>query len=88
MIPGWTDSGNGHPDRFDVRRRPKATLTFGRGPHFCLGAHLARAEMDAALRVILERLLRMRLIEGRDARIAASIVPVLRGPNRLPVRLD
>ncbi len=76
------------PDRFDVRRRPKATLTFGRGPHFCLGAHLARAEMDVAVRVLLERLPRLRLIEGRDARIAAGIVPVFRGPNRLPVRFD
>jgi cytochrome P450 len=76
------------PDRFDVRRRPRATLTFGRGPHFCLGAHLARAEMDVAVRVLLERLPRLRLIEGHDARIAAGIVPVFQGPNRLPVRFD
>ena len=76
------------PDRFDVRRRPKATLTFGRGPHFCLGAHLARAEMDVAVRVLLERLPRLRLVEGSDARITSGIVPVFRGPNRLPVRFD
>lgn len=76
------------PDRFDVRRRPKATLTFGRGPHFCLGAHLARAEMEIAVRVLLERLPRLRLVEGTGARIAAGIVPVFRGPNRLPVRFD
>jgi len=78
------------PDRFDVRRSPKATLTFGRGPHFCLGAHLARAEMEVAVRVLLERLPRLRLVagDGEDARIAAGIVPVFRGPNRLPVRFD
>jgi cytochrome P450 len=76
------------PDRFDVRRRPRATLTFGRGPHFCLGAHLARAEMEIAVRVLLERLPRLRLQEGHGARIAAGIVPVFRGPNRLPVRFD
>jgi len=76
------------PDRFDVRRRPRATLTFGRGPHFCLGAHLARAELDVAVRVLLERLPRLRLVEGTDARITAGIVPVFRGPNRLPVRFD
>lgn len=76
------------PDRFDVRRRPKATLTFGRGPHFCLGAHLARAEMDVAVRVLLERLPRLRLVEGQGARICAGIVPVFQGPNRLPVRFD
>ncbi|MHA7839886.1 MAG: cytochrome P450, partial [bacterium] len=68
----------------------KATLTFGRGPHFCLGAHLARAEMEVAVRVLLERLPRLRLVagDGEDARIAAGIVPVFRGPNRLPVRFD
>jgi len=76
------------PDRFDVRRRPKATLTFGRGPHFCLGAHLARSEMEVAVRVLLERLPDLRLVEGADARIEAGIVPVFRGPNRLPVRFD
>lgn len=76
------------PDRFDVRRRPRASLTFGRGPHFCLGAHLARAEIDVAVRVVLERLPRLRLVEGRGARIAAGIVPVFQGPNRLPVRFD
>ncbi|MEZ4282657.1 MAG: cytochrome P450 [Myxococcota bacterium] len=76
------------PDRFDVGRRPKAICTFGRGPHFCLGAHLARAEMDFALRVLLERLPRLRLVDDPGARITASIVPVLRGPNRLPVRFD
>ena len=76
------------PDRFDVARRPKAICTFGRGPHFCLGAHLARAEMDYALRVLLERLPRLRLVPDSGAKITASIIPVLRGPNRLPVRFD
>jgi cytochrome P450 len=77
-----------NPDRFDVHRRPKASLTFGRGPHFCLGAHLARAEMEVAVRVVLERLPRLRLVEGQGARITAGIVPVFQGPNRLPVRFD
>jgi len=41
------------PDRFDVRRDTKDLTIFGHGPHYCLGANLARAEMrcmvDAAL---------------------------------------
>lgn len=76
------------PDRFDVGRRPKAICTFGRGPHFCLGAHLARAEMDYALRILLERLPRLRLVDDPGVKIVPQVIPVLRGPNRLPVRFD
>lgn len=74
------------PDRFDVSRRPTGLLTFGLGMHFCLGAHLARAEMDVALRVLLERLPNLRLVDDGNVRIGAVIGSVLQGPNRLPVR--
>lgn len=76
-----------NPDRFDVRRRPKSTLTFGLGTHFCLGVHLARAELDVALRVLIERLPRMRLTDN-DFAISGSFVQFLQGPSRLPVRFD
>ena len=42
-------------DRFDIRRQPNPHLVFGHGPHFCLGAHLARTQMDALLREVLAR---------------------------------
>jgi cytochrome P450 len=76
------------PDRFDVERQAINTLTFGQGVHFCLGAHLARAEMATALRVILERLPNLRLVDAPDVRITGSFVQLLQGPNRLPVRFD
>ncbi|HZQ58673.1 MAG TPA: cytochrome P450 [Acidimicrobiales bacterium] len=76
------------PDRFDVRRRPSGTLTFGLGVHFCLGAHLARAEMEVALKVLVERLPRLRLVDHDDVRVMKTFVQFLRGPNRLPVRFD
>jgi cytochrome P450 len=45
------------PYTFDVRRSPNPHVGFGAaGPHFCLGAHLARREIDVMLRVLLERL--------------------------------
>ena len=76
------------PDRFDVGRRPGSVMTFGFGTHFCLGAHLARTELDISLRVLLGRLPRLRLAEADDVRITGTIHHLLRGPNRLPVRID
>lgn len=71
------------PNRFDVRRHPEQILSFGYGLHFCLGAHLARAEMEVALRVLLERLPNLELTEPDELRVAGTI---MRGPERLPVR--
>ena len=76
------------PDRFDVLRRPTGVMTFGFGLHFCLGAALARAELDVALRVILERLPNLRLVDDDGVRITGTIHHLLRGPNRLPVTFD
>jgi cytochrome P450 len=50
------------PDRYDIRRPNSARhLAFARGPHFCLGAHLARLEATAAVGALLARLPRLRL---------------------------
>ena len=72
------------PHRFDITRNPADSLTFGRGgPHFCLGAHLAKLE----LRVLLEELVpRVRSIElaGEPERIRSNFS---NGLKRLPVRV-
>ncbi|MEV0231423.1 cytochrome P450 [Nonomuraea sp. NPDC050786] len=55
VVALWTASANrdeavfDDADRFDVGRKPNRHLTFGYGPHFCLGAQLARAEIAALL---------------------------------------
>jgi cytochrome P450 len=55
------------PEVFDVRRQnARAHLAFAHGPHFCLGAHLARLEAQAAVRAVL-RLPALRLDPERPA---------------------
>lgn len=51
------------PDVFDPTRERIDHVAFGGGIHFCLGAPLARLEMQIALRVLFERLPRLRIIE-------------------------
>ncbi len=74
------------PDVFSVTRHPHGTLSFGHGPHGCLGAHLAREQSLIALRVLFERLSEMRLGEEGDIRWYRNAGN--RGPDRLPLRFQ
>jgi cytochrome P450 len=49
------------PHRFDLTRRPNPHLAFGHGPASCVGAALARIEMQAAFRILFPRLPTLRL---------------------------
>lgn len=71
------------PASFRLDRRPNDHLGFGAGPHFCLGARLARMEVAAAVRSLL-RSSRWLAAAGPAERTASV---VLRGLTRLPVRL-
>jgi cytochrome P450 len=42
------------PEQLDLRRDTKEALTFGRGPHFCIGANIARAELRLMIAAALE----------------------------------
>ena len=50
-----------HADRLDVERPDIVQLGFGHGAHFCLGAHLARVELQVALESLLVRFPDLRL---------------------------
>jgi cytochrome P450 len=73
------------PDRLDVGRDPNPHLAFGLGTHFCPGAQLSRIEARAALPALLQRFPRLRL---GDAPPLWRRTAVLRGLERLPVRVD
>jgi cytochrome P450 len=49
------------PDRFDVLRNRRQHVTFGWGPHICIGMHLARMETRVAIDALLDRLPNLRL---------------------------
>ena len=70
------------PDRFDVGREPNPHLGFGAGIHFCLGAPLARVELQAAVATLLERFPRLELVERPVVRPTF----VLRGYQEVKVR--
>jgi cytochrome P450 len=53
------------PDRFDIRRKDNPHLAFGFGAHFCLGAGLARAQLQTLLPMVFERLPGIRLVDPR-----------------------
>ena len=70
------------PFEFDIRREPNPHLSFGYGPHFCLGAQLANAQMRA---IFLELTQRFDSIEAiAPARYLRSNFQ--RGVKSLPVR--
>jgi unspecific monooxygenase len=71
-----------HPDTLDLRRRDNPHLTFGLGIHYCIGAALARIELQVAFERLLARLPRIRLA-AEPVTYAGGFV--IRGVRALPV---
>lgn len=72
------------PDRFDIFRDRKAHFSFSRGPHICVGQHLARVEMTRALHAIMDNLPNLRFDPERPLpEIRGSMMRV---PKHLYVR--
>jgi cytochrome P450 len=72
------------PERFELTRHAQRLVSFGGMPHFCLGVHLAKAELATSLELLLARLPGLRLAQGPMPQSSA----VLRGVRRLPVAFD
>ena len=70
------------PHTFDITAEREPQLTFGGGPHFCLGANLARAEMQEALPILARRMPALELDGEPTWRPPFGIF----GPETLPIR--
>ncbi len=75
------------PDRFDITRNPANHLGFGVGIHYCLGAPLARLEVQLAISALMQAFPNMALAVDRD-RLAWHGTMLSRGLQQLPVALD
>jgi cytochrome P450 len=74
------------PERFDVLRQPNPHVGFGGpGPHFCLGANLARREVAIVFRELFRRLPDLE-VTGDPVPLASEGIPLVTGIKRLPVR--
>ncbi|MEZ4331225.1 MAG: cytochrome P450 [Myxococcota bacterium] len=89
----WYPSGNRDEaffedaDRFDVRRRNNEHVAFGGGgPHFCLGAHLARREITIFFEELLARTSRIELTDEPAYSVLGIGNPILVSIGRMPVR--
>jgi cytochrome P450 len=74
------------PDELHIARHPNAHLTFGHGPHFCLGAHLARMELQVSVELILSRFPNLRLAVPESD--LAWHQGIMRGLTALPLSWD
>jgi cytochrome P450 len=74
------------PDEFDIFRPLRPNLGFGQGAHICLGMHVARAEMAAAISAVLDRLPNLRL--DPDAEAPRFVGMYERGATAIPVLFD
>jgi cytochrome P450 len=76
-----------NPDELDLGRHESSHIGFGHGAHHCLGAPLARMELQVALRTLLTRLPGLRFAESeKDIEWKAGVAT--RGPARMPIAWD
>lgn len=93
IVIGILGSANRDGDKFDgagtldITRQPNPHLAFGKGPHYCLGAPLARLEIEIALSTLLRLLPGVRL-NAPHAELRWRMNPGFRRLEALPVAWD
>ena len=74
------------PDKFNIFRRRIPNFAFARGPHICVGQHLARVEMTRALHAILDNLHNLRLDPDKPPPEIRGCI--MRAPHHIYVKFD
>lgn len=88
-VTAWIGSANhdeavfDKPETYDIGRSGRAHVGFGFGPHLCIGLHLARVEIAAAIDMIFDRMPDIRL--DPDHGIPPIVGHSFRSPTQLPV---
>ena len=72
------------PDRIDITRNAQGQLGFGHGPHHCIGAPLARMDLQVAMAALLDRFPGLHLTAAQDE-VRWKTGMAVRGPIALPV---
>jgi cytochrome P450 len=75
-----------NPDQFDITREDKSHLTFGIGPHYCLGAAIARSVAAIGLSTLFERFPKLSLAVAPEE-LRQQTTFIMNGHQALPVRL-
>lgn len=86
-VANYDESVFPEPETFDIAREPvgQPQLTFGSGIHYCLGASLARAELQVALPLLARRMPNLRLTAEAEFKPATSGIF---GVDKLPIAFD
>ena len=66
------------PMELDLERKVLSHMSFGRGPHQCLGSYLARIELSATLRTWLARIPDFRITPGAQVRVASGPINAIK----------
>lgn len=86
----WIPSGNrdeaifDDPYRLDLGRSPNEQIAFGKGEHFCAGAHLARLELRLMLKALISSIEQIELA-GKVERLKSNVIA---GIKHMPVRFS
>ena len=92
IVVSWLGSCNrdeeifAEPERFDITRDDNRHMAFGFGPHYCLGANLARLEAQVAIGALLRHTRSFERTTSDPLPLHPSIV--FRGVTSLPLRVE